>query len=93
MLFLLAAQPEMLPPSASRDPYVYACYDILQLAGLDCSSDEEVLCLLGRYAEDDQPEVLCDVNKTLRQAAKDAGWARSSSALSSKARLELLVTR
>ena len=70
MLFLLAAQPEMLPPSASRDPYVYACYDILQLAGLDCSSDEEVLCLLGRYAEDDQPEVPCDVNKTLRQGCR-----------------------
>ncbi|KAG2571169.1 uncharacterized protein LOC120640518 [Panicum virgatum] len=70
MLFLLAAQPEMLPPSASRDPYVYTCYDILQLAGLDCSSDEEVLCLLGRYAEDNQPEVPCDVNKTLRQGCR-----------------------
>ena len=78
MLFLLVAQPDMLPPSASRDPYVYACYDLLTGLGLDCSGEEEVLCLLGRYAADapssnDQSEFPCDalrVNKTLRQGCR-----------------------
>ncbi|CAL4989598.1 unnamed protein product [Urochloa decumbens] len=70
MLFLLGAQPHMLPPSASRDPYVYACYDLL--TGLGCTSDEEMLCLLGRYAADAE-EFPCDalrVNKTLRQGCR-----------------------
>ncbi|CAL4989600.1 unnamed protein product [Urochloa decumbens] len=70
MLFLLGAQPHMLPPSASRDPYVYACYDLL--TGLGCTSDEELLCLLGRYAADAE-EFPCDalrVNKTLRQGCR-----------------------
>lgn len=104
MLFLLAARPHMLPPDASRDPYVYACYD---LTGLECSSAEDVLTLLGRYAEalragsggtagsSSNPDLMSPRSLvtpfvSTRRCARDAGLVRCSSA--SRTRLQLVVT-